>query len=159
MIVIGIDPGSRYTGIGVIEYTQKQLNYLYSARICCSTKAPLGQRLLEINQCLSKVLKTYQPSQAAIESVFYAKNARSALVLGHARGVALMLLHQYCDIVQEYAPRLIKQTITGLGNANKDQVQFMCKKLLNLDTALSEDAADGLAIALCHIHHQKEHAL
>ena len=159
MIVIGIDPGSRYTGIGIVSYTNNQPRYLYSARVRCTPKATLGQRLVEIDQCLMEVIQTYQPTTAAIESVFYAKNANTALVLGHARGIALMRLHQHCGSVHEYAPRLIKQTITGTGNANKTQVQFMCKHLLNINRPLSEDAADGLAIALCHIHHHKESKL
>jgi crossover junction endodeoxyribonuclease RuvC len=147
-IIIGIDPGSRRTGYGVIRLEGNRHIYLTSGYLNLS-ELPICDRLRQIYLGLQQVMQTYQPNEAAIEQIFMQENASSALKLGQARGAAIVAL----DVpVAEYSARQVKKSVVGHGAATKDQVQFMVKKLLNLSGNLQADAADALAVALCHAH-------
>lgn len=150
-IILGIDPGSRFTGIGVIESDGHKSKHLYHTCLKLGDGA-MPARLGQIYQGVSEVISTYAPTLMSIERVFVSKNAATALKLGQARGVAICagVMHQL-DI-HEYAPREIKLAVVGSGNAQKAQVAHMTKILLNLQGKLQEDAADALGIALCHAH-------
>lgn len=147
-IIIGIDPGSRRTGYGVIRLDGNRHIYLTSGHLNL-TALPVCDRLRQIYLGLQQVMQTYQPNEAAIEQIFMQENASSALKLGQARGAAIVAL----DVpVAEYSARQVKKSVVGSGAATKEQVQFMVKRLLNLSGNLQPDAADALAVALCHAH-------
>ncbi len=152
--VLGIDPGSRVTGVGVIRVTGNDLKYLY----CESLKLPtgdLGERLRVLYSRLSEVIQKTQPNVVSVEKVFLAKNPQSALVLGHARGAAMLAaVNEHLPIV-EYSATEIKKSVVGKGRADKQQVQHMMRVLLGLTTNPEEDAADALAAAVCHAHHMQ----
>jgi len=164
MRVFGIDCGTECTGYGIVEWDdtalRPQLVSLGAGGIRVSKKDPLPQRLALVYARLLELLDTHQPDVVAVEEVFYSVNAKSALKLGHVRGVALLAAATARVPHAEYAPLKIKSTVTGYGLAQKEQVQFMVARLLNL-TCLPEpaDAADALAIAICHIHHAQTAAL
>ncbi len=149
--IIGIDPGSRITGIGVIETDGQRTRYIYSAGLKLGDKA-LPERLGEIFTEVSAVIRQYRPDEMSIENVFMSNNAASALKLGQARGAAICAGVVLQLPVHEYSPKEIKQATVGKGAADKTQVQHMVKVLLNLQGKLQADAADALAIALCHAH-------
>ena len=147
--IIGIDPGSRHTGYGIIESDRGRARMIAAGRI--STAAgTMPQRLLQIQRELGALLGEFGPAEAAIEAVFVNKNVQTALVLGQARGVAMCTLAQAGLDVAEYAPTQVKQALTGSGRAEKLQVQHMVKVLLNLQGRMAADASDALAIALTH---------
>lgn len=147
-IIIGIDPGSRKTGYGLVQV--KGSSTIHLAHGCLALKGEaLAERLQQIFAGLREVIQQYQPQEAAIEQVFMHENPNSALKLGQARGAALVAIGMP---VVEYSARSIKQAIVGYGAASKDQVQQMVKRMLNLQAKLQSDAADALAIALCHAH-------
>jgi crossover junction endodeoxyribonuclease RuvC len=151
-IILGIDPGSRITGYGLVkEHAINKLEYIDSGCIRTSEGA-LSDRLLQIFSGVCKILEKFNPDLAAIEEVFMHQNARSALKLGHARGVAMVACASNRVDVSEYSPRSIKQAVVGYGAAEKDQVNHMVMKLLDLKKAPQSDAADALAIAICHSH-------
>ena len=154
MRVLGIDCGGEYTGYGVVEQDARgELRYLSYGAIRLNPKQPLPARLKEIFERLQAIIDEYRPDMAAIEEIFYAVNAKSALKLGQVRGVA-MLAAACCGLeVAEYAPLAIKSAVVGYGKAEKSQVQQMVTRLLHLP-ALPEpqDASDALAIAICHLH-------
>lgn len=152
MIVIGIDPGSRYTGYGIIEKTGNKLTRLASGRIVAGTSDdPLGQRLVKIHEGLAELLSAHKPEHGALEGIFTARNAMSSLKLGHARGVAMLALHLHNIPMVEYPPSSIKQAVAGNGRASKDTVETMVRMVLNLrQEELSEDESDALSIAICH---------
>lgn len=153
MIILGIDPGSRITGFGLIETVGNKNFYVASG--CIKTQGDSqAARLLQIYQGLSTIICTHAPAQVAIEKVFMQKNVDSALKLGQARGAAFVAVATHQLSLAEYAPRLIKKTIVGYGNADKTQIQQMIKLLLCLSDVPQTDAADALAIALCHASHQ-----
>jgi crossover junction endodeoxyribonuclease RuvC len=149
--ILGIDPGSRITGFGIIDaHKQKSL---YVTCGCIRTHATtLPLRLQEIYNGISTLVKEYQPTELAIEQVFMHRNVASALILGQARGVAIVAGVQQGLTIHEYAPNQIKKTVVGQGHADKVQVQQMVKVLLNLSNLPSADAADALAVAICHAH-------
>jgi crossover junction endodeoxyribonuclease RuvC len=149
MIILGIDPGSRVTGFGLIDNQASRIAYIASGSIKVSGDS-LPQRLGYIFSAIDEVIREHQPMQMSIENVFMARNADSALKLGQARGAAICAAHQAGLEIAEYAPREIKQAIVGTGAANKDQVQHMVKRLLGIQQELQTDEADGLAIAICH---------
>lgn len=150
-IILGIDPGSRVTGFGLVRVTSSQLHYVASG--CIRVKdGELYQRLNQIFDCVTQVVQKYKPDQAAIEQVFMAKNADSALKLGQARGVAMVAMAQHALQVAEYSARQVKQAVVGHGSADKSQVQHMVVQLLGLDATPQADAADALAVAICHGH-------
>ena len=151
--ILGLDPGSRVTGYGVVDAGQSGVRYVASGCIRVGNGAMAG-RLLEIHRHVTELVDTYAPGEVAIERVFMHKNPDSALKLGQARGAALCgACHSGAEVF-EYAPRAIKQTITGTGAAEKRQVQHMIKALLSVEGKIGADAADALAIALCHAHHR-----
>jgi crossover junction endodeoxyribonuclease RuvC len=147
-VIIGIDPGSRHTGYGVIRVVGKDSQYLASGCIHVVKEEP-SRRLQKIFSGLQEVIQLYQPHEAAIEQVFMHNNPGSALKLGQARGAAIVAL---TIPVAEYSARQVKQSVVGYGAAQKDQVQHMVKRLLNISEDLQADAADALAIALCHAY-------
>ena len=145
--VLGIDPGSRVTGYGIIETKNDEPQFIVCG--CLRLKsAPLPERLADIYECVSDLIKSYSISTLGIEDVFVSKNVRSALVLGHARGSAIVAAIQANVSVHEFTPRQIKLAITGTGSATKSQVQYMVKTLLHLREMPPTDAADALAVAL-----------
>lgn len=151
-ILLGIDPGSRITGYGVIGVEGQKVTHLASGAIQTSQPC-LADRLNEIYEGISLVIKRHKPDTAAIEQVFMYKNAESALKLGHARGAAMVAMsHAHLEI-GEYSARQVKQSVVGYGAADKSQVQHMVKLLLNIQgPPLQADEADALAVALCHMH-------
>ena len=150
-IILGIDPGSRITGYGLIEQKGSQLFYLASG--CIRTKGDtLAPKLDMIFNGVSEIIKQYQPSEFGIEQVFMAKNPDSALKLGQARGAAIVAATQADLYVCEYSARQIKQAVVGTGAASKEQVQQMVMQILKLSGKPQADAADGLAVAICHAH-------
>ncbi len=150
-IILGIDPGSRVTGYGVIRQTGRNLAYLGSG--CIRTSVPdIPGRLKQIYAGISEVILQFQPDQVAIEDVFMGKNASSALKLGQARGSAIVAAVNADLPVSEYAARLIKQAVVGTGGADKEQVQHMVCSMLRLVGKPQADAADALAVAICHAH-------
>jgi len=147
-IIIGIDPGSRFTGYGVIRWEGNQSHYLDSG--CLSMVSySMPERLQKIFTGLQTIVQRYQPQEAAIEQVFMHQNPGSALKLGQARGAAIVALGM---TVAEYSARQVKQSVVGYGAAAKTQVQHMVRRLLNISLVLQADAADALAVALCHAH-------
>ena len=150
-IILGIDPGSRITGYGVIRQTGRQLVYLGSGVIRTSVE-DLPTRLKRIYAGVTEIITQFQPDMFAIEEVFLAKNANSALKLGQARGAAIVAAVNQDLPVFEYAARLVKQTVVGIGSADKVQVQEMVTRILNLSEKPQADAADALAIAITHAH-------
>jgi crossover junction endodeoxyribonuclease RuvC len=152
--VLGIDPGSRITGFGVVDKgSGGKLAHVTAGQLLLDPSAPLPERLLAISNALKGIIDEFKPDAMSIESVFFSKNVDSAIKLGEARGIPLLCAASSGVPVYEYAPRSIKQAVTGYGNATKEQVQKMVKMLLKTEARLKADAADALAIAICHIHH------
>jgi len=150
-IILGIDPGSRLTGFGVINTVGQRIEYIASG--CIRTGAgDLADRLKVIFESVTQLIELHCPQQFAIEQVFMGSNASSALKLGQARGVAIVAASMQNLPVHEYAPRTIKQAVVGTGAADKEQVQHMVQRLLKLPGIPQADAADALAIAICHAH-------
>ncbi|WP_221798349.1 crossover junction endodeoxyribonuclease RuvC [Oceanobacter mangrovi] len=150
-IILGIDPGSRLTGFGIVRAVGQQIEYITSGCIRCG-EGEIPDRLNTIFEGIERLIDHYQPDQFAIERAFMGKNADSALKLGQARGVALLVAARKGLPVFEYAPRAIKQTVTGSGGAEKQQIQQVVQMLLKLPGRPQADAADALAIALCHVY-------
>ena len=164
MRVCGIDCGTETTGYGIVEWDDRaanpELTWLAAGGIAPPKKMALPQRLALIYSELTALLEKYRPEIVAIEEVFYSVNAKSAIKLGHVRGVALLAAATAGLKVAEYAPLTIKSSVTGYGLAAKEQVQFMVTRLLKLASAPEPaDAADALAIAICHVHHAQTLAL
>lgn len=153
-IILGIDPGSRITGFGVIRCSQSRLEYLDCGCIRTHSESPLAERLGLIFKGLQALLLLHRPEQVAIEQVFLKQNVMSALKLGHARGAAMSACALHQLTVAEYSPRAIKQAVVGYGGAEKAQVQKMIVDLLRLNQSPSADAADALAVAVCHGFYQ-----
>ena len=149
MIILGIDPGSRITGFGLIDNQANRIDYIDSGNIRVSGDS-FPQRLGNIFAAVGDVIRQHHPQQMSIENVFMSRNADSALKLGQARGAAICAAHQAGLEIAEYAPREIKQAIVGNGAGSKEQVQHMVKRLLGIRQDLQADEADGLAIAICH---------
>jgi crossover junction endodeoxyribonuclease RuvC len=154
MRALGIDCGGQYTGYGVVEQTHDStLICIAAGAIRLKTRDPLSERLLRVHQELWRIIELHQPEVAAIEDVFYSVNAKSALKLGQVRGVAMMTAASCGLPVVGYAPLAIKSAVVGYGRAEKSQVQFMVTRLLRLPSVPEPaDAADALAIAICHLH-------
>jgi crossover junction endodeoxyribonuclease RuvC len=150
--ILGIDPGSQITGYGVIRMTGHHSRYLDSGCIRTFSGHPLPERLKIIFESVSRIITLYQPDEMAVEQVFMHRNPDSALKLGQARGAAICAGVMADLAVSEYAPRAIKQAVVGSGAATKEQVQHMVRALLELAVPPQADAADALAVALCHGH-------
>ena len=149
--ILGVDPGSRITGYGIIELQGRQQQYVASGCIKTSQDDIPG-RLREIFNGLLEITVEYQPTEMAIEQVFMHRNADSALKLGQARGAAICACGTHDLSISEYSPREIKQAVVGKGSATKDQVQHMVTAMLSLNAIPQADAADALAVALCHVN-------
>ena len=152
-VILGIDPGTAITGYGVISESENGPRALAYGVIRTPARQELSQRLVSIYAELSHLLETYQPHAVAVEEVFFSKNARTALSVGHARGVVLLAVAQRGIPLFHYKPTQVKQAVTGYGGADKRQIQEMMRMLLGLeDIPRPDDAADALAIALCHLN-------
>jgi crossover junction endodeoxyribonuclease RuvC len=152
--IIGIDPGLRHTGWGIIGAQGTRLSYVADGTIKSDASATLAERLCQLHDQLREVIGALQPDEAAVEETFVNKDARATLKLGQARGVCLLVPAQAGLRVAEYAPNLVKKTVVGSGHAEKQQIQAMVKILLPKATPNSADSADALAIAICHAQHR-----
>jgi crossover junction endodeoxyribonuclease RuvC len=152
-IVLGVDPGTLVTGFGVIEQGKQGYTLLDCGVIRSRPESSMPIRLKTIYAALQSIIAAYQPDEFAIESAFHGKNAQSALKLGHARGVAILAAVEHEMPTAEYSPREVKKAVVGVGTASKEQVRFMVRTLLNVDTRkMVLDASDAIAVALCHFH-------
>lgn len=155
MRILGIDCGSARTGYGVIESDGRDHRMLVAGVICTDPRQPFEARLLEIAGELRRLMREQKPEFAAVEEVFHAVNAKTALKLAHVRGVALLAIAEAGVRLAEYSPLEVKVNVVGYGRAEKCQVQLMVQSLLQLPEAIaSEDAADALAVAICHATHE-----
>ncbi len=154
-LILGIDPGSRVTGYGIINVNGAHQEYISSGCIRTTDKATLPDKLDEIFSGVTQIVNEFIPTEMAIEKIFVSRSAESALKLGHARGVAMVAGVQQGLPIYEYEARKVKQAVVGTGAASKEQVQHMVQTLLKLPGMPQADAADALAIALCHINTQK----
>lgn len=152
--ILGIDPGSRATGYGVVDRQGQILTYVTCGVIRTSEKKPFPDRLEEIYNGICEVIIVHKPQLVGIENIFTAINPRSALKLGHARGVLILAVRQHGLSLEEYPPTLVKQAVAGYGQAPKEQVQRMVRVLLKLAASPSQDAADALAVAICRANYR-----
>jgi crossover junction endodeoxyribonuclease RuvC len=152
--IIGIDPGLRTMGWGIIDLAGTSLAYVASGRVHSSERAPLADRLSELHDGLSAIIAQHAPHEAAVEETFVNRDPQSALKLGQARGIALVVPALAGLPVAEYAANLIKKSVAGSGHAEKTQIALMVKFLLPRSDARSADAADALAVAITHAHHR-----
>lgn len=160
MVVLGIDPGSIITGFGVVETDGSSSRVIAWDSVKTSSRAPLPERLAAIYQAVIETISAHRPDIIAVENVFQSKNVKSALKLGHARGVVLLAAAQSGAEIHEYAPREVKQSVVGTGSASKAQVASMVRRLLDIgDAELGEDESDALGVALCHTHRMRSGAL
>ena len=151
--VLGIDPGTRVTGYGIVEPAGRGLSYVCGGEIRPPQRRVLSERLLILSEEISNIIEQFRPTCVAIEGLYIARNVKSAMMLGHARGVVLACAAKYGMKVFEYSPSVVKQSITGYGNASKEQVKAMVRRLVDHDVERA-DTADAVAVALCHLHHQ-----
>jgi crossover junction endodeoxyribonuclease RuvC len=153
MIVLGIDPGTAITGYGLISERDSQPIALAQGAILTPANDPLPDRLVTIHRELTHIIEQYRPDSAAVEQLFFNKNVRTALSVGHARGVTLLALAQANVPIYEYTPLEVKLAVTGNGRADKHQIQQMITLLLGLEAIPKpDDVADALAVAVCHFH-------
>ena len=157
--ILGIDPGLRRTGWGVVDVAGNRLIFVACGCVETNERDEVAARLVAIHRGLARVLSEHRPQEAAVEATFVNKNAAATLKLGQARGVALLAPAQAGVSVAEYAPNLVKKTIVGAGHAEKAQIRVMIGVLLPKADPQSEDAADALAIAVTHAHHRQSAAL
>ncbi len=150
--VIGIDPGTRHLGWGVLTRTGTRVEHVAHGVIDTDLDGSLAERLVEIDTELERVIRVYMPDVGAVESIFFSKNANSAAKLGHARGVILLRLARAGMPIHEYAPTLVKRSVAGKGAADKKQVAMVMTAILRLAAPPRSDAADALAVALTHLH-------
>jgi crossover junction endodeoxyribonuclease RuvC len=152
-VALGIDPGTAIVGYAVVAAEGDRLSLLACDVITTPAGMPLPQRLQRIYQSLGEVISAHHPAEAAMEELFFAKNARTAMMVGQARGVAMLALANHGLPIAEYTPRQVKQAVTGYGGAGKDQVGEMVRILLHLSgVPRPDDAADAAAVAICHLH-------
>lgn len=152
MLVLGIDPGTALCGYGLVRAEKDDFALVAYGAVSTPANSPLPARLLQIYTELNSLIKRHRPDSVAVEKLFFAKNARTALAVGHARGVVLLVAEQAKLPVFEYTPNEVKQAIVGFGGADKRQMQQMVRVLLRLDFVPEpDDAADALAIAICHL--------
>ena len=155
MRVLGLDPGSRRTGFGVVERNGNVYRCLTHGHAPSPPRLDLAHRIHAIVERVGEIMEQSSPDCVAVEEAFYHESVRSTLVLGHVRGALLVAAVQRGLAIAEYSPREIKLSVTGSGAAAKDQVSFMVRRLLDLKVALQVDASDALAVALCHLHRTK----
>ncbi len=157
--ILGIDPGLRNTGWGVIDSNGSRLSFVACGRVRSDAALDMGNRLRQLHEGLMKVIAEYSPQEAAVEETFVNRDPQSTLKLGQARGVALMAPALAGLEIAEYAANLVKKTVVGAGHAEKAQIQMMVRVLLPASAATSADAADALAVAICHAQHRGSRAL
>lgn len=157
MRVLGIDPGLERTGWGIIDHQGSRLTFVAAGMIKSKASETMAVRLYRIDAELTKIIEAYKPDTAAIEETFVNTNSASSLKLGQARGVAILSPARFGLEVAEYAANTVKKSVVGAGHAAKDQVGMMIKVLLPTSGELAADAADALAVAICHAHHYKPH--
>ncbi len=155
MRLIGLDPGLRNTGWGVIAIRDNRMTHVADGVVMTNSKLPLADRLVELHDGLIEVLKQWMPDEAAVEETFVNTNAASTLKLGQARGIVMLVPANHGLPVSEYTPNLVKKTVVGNGHAAKEQVQMMVRALLPGCEIKTADAADALAVAICHAHHRE----
>jgi crossover junction endodeoxyribonuclease RuvC len=156
MIILGIDPGTRITGYGVVKYDNNNFIRIAHGSINLFSQKSIPERLQIIYQEINKIIKKYKPDEFAIETAFYGKNVQSAMKIGYARGVSILCALHNNIPASEYSPREVKKSVVGKGAASKEQVAFMIKTLLNIkDEKIKVDESDALAIALCHAFRMK----
>jgi crossover junction endodeoxyribonuclease RuvC len=153
--IIGIDPGLRRTGWGIVETLGNSLRFVASGTVRSDDKAALASRLRQLHDGLVAVLHEHMPQEAAVEATFVNKDAAATLKLGQARGVAMLVPALAGLAVAEYAPNAVKKTVIGVGHGDKKQIHMMVKVLMPRASFDSDDAADALAIAICHAHHRQ----
>ncbi|MFM7028580.1 MAG: crossover junction endodeoxyribonuclease RuvC [Chakrabartia sp.] len=153
MILLGIDPGLGTTGWGIIAAEGNRLSHIANGQISTDSKAPLPERLVELDRRLTDIILTHRPESAAVEEVFVNNNPQSTLKLGQARGALLLTAARSGLPIGEYAARLVKKAIVGVGNADKAQMHAMVARLLPGAKIAGTDAADALAVAITHAHH------
>lgn len=160
MIILGIDPGLAITGFGVIQTQGSKLQFVTCGVIRTQAQLELPERLFIVSRELKTIIEQYQPETMACESLFFCNNAKTAFLVGQARGIVLLTAYEHQLSVSSYTPLQIKNAVCGYGQATKKQVQYMVQKLLNLShVPKPDDAADALAIAICHSHSQKINSL
>jgi crossover junction endodeoxyribonuclease RuvC len=153
-VILGVDPGSRYTGFGVVQGEGNQVRHLASGSINPGARPPLESRLCQIFDGLSELVRQHQPQAIALEEIFLATNVHSAFVLGQVRGVVLLLAARSKVPIFHYSPLVVKKAVVGYGRASKSQVQLMVKQLLKVEPK-NEHAADALAVGMCHLFHSR----
>jgi crossover junction endodeoxyribonuclease RuvC len=152
MIALGVDPGTALCGYGLVRAVGDEMELVTCGAISTPARTPLDRRLLKIHGELADLIRTYQPGEVAIEKLFFARNITTAIAVGHARGVAMLAAAQAGLPLFEYTPNEIKQAVSGYGGADKHQMQQMVRMLLHLDAVPKpDDAADAVAIAICHL--------
>ena len=156
--ILGIDPGLRNTGWGIIEAQGSRLSFIACGRVHSDAEANMGERLRQLHEGLARIIADHAPIEAAVEETFVNRDPQSALKLGQARGVALTVPALAGLDVEEYAANLVKKTIVGNGHADKQQIAMMVRVLLPTSSADSADAADALAVAICHAQHRSARA-
>jgi crossover junction endodeoxyribonuclease RuvC len=160
MIILGVDPGTAVTGYGVIKIINNAVSWVDSGVIVTDTSMPLDKRLLRIYDGICEKLTQHAPQRVAVEEAFYGKNVHTTLVLGHARGVVMLAAAKAGCEISEYSPREVKKSVTGNGNAEKSQVEYMVKMLLKPPSGkMRQDAYDALAVAMCDFHNMGRSAL
>jgi crossover junction endodeoxyribonuclease RuvC len=158
--ILGIDPGLGTTGYGIVDQSGQRLNVVTFGGIDKSPRASFTENLLTIYQTINQIIIDYQPDACAIENIFYHQNKKTAIIMGHVRGVAMVAAAEKSLPVYEYSPKEVKQSIVGMGGASKSQVQAMVKNILKMaEVPQPEDAADALAVAICHYHRLKFEAI
>ena len=152
--IIGIDPGLRNTGWGIVDSTGNSLKFIASGTVKSDSKMDLASRLCQIHDGLEEIIHQYQPFEAAVENTFVNVNPASTLKLGQARGIAMLVPARAGLRVAEYAPNAVKKSVIGVGHGDKKQIQLMVKVLMPKAVFQTDDAADALAIAICHAHNR-----
>lgn len=152
MLVLGVDPGSTNTGYGLVEKKNNNITHIHSGCISSPGKLPFYDRIYNIFQASVEIMNRFRPHEMAIEDVFYAKNIKSSLKLGHARGAVLIAAVQCSVRIFEYTPLEIKKSVVGYGRASKEQVRFMVQTILKIKNVPNFDTSDALATAICHIN-------
>jgi crossover junction endodeoxyribonuclease RuvC len=154
MRLLGLDPGLRVTGWGIIVAEGNRLSHVANGVVKSDASRSLSERLLQLRDGLAEVIERYQPNEAAVEETFVNKNPRSTLKLGQARGASLLAAAEAGMAVFEYSPNLVKKTVTGTGHGAKEQIRMMVQVLLPGCAVTCDDAADALAVIICHAHHR-----
>jgi crossover junction endodeoxyribonuclease RuvC len=153
--IIGIDPGLRRTGWGVVEYLGNALRFIAAGTVRSDERADLASRLCQLHDGLADILHHHMPHEAAVEATFVNKDAAATLKLGQARGIAMLVPARAGLQVSEYAPNAVKKAVIGVGHGEKKQIHMMVKVLMPKAIFDSDDAADALAVAICHAHHRQ----